>query len=99
MRAALRRDARRRGVGRDVGVLERSNLLLVALDRRAEWYRYHHLLRDLLGAELRRREPEIVPRLHLGRPRGTRPTAFPSWRSTTRGRPVTPTRWRGWSWT
>ncbi len=45
---------------------ERSNLLLVALDRRAEWYRYHHLLRDLLGAELQRREPEIVPRLHLG---------------------------------
>jgi LuxR family maltose regulon positive regulatory protein len=35
--------------------LERSNLLLVALDRRGEWYRYHHLLRDLLGAELRRR--------------------------------------------
>ena len=28
--------------------LERSNLLLVALDRRGEWYRYHHLLRDLL---------------------------------------------------
>ena len=46
--------------------LERSNLLLVALDRRAEWYRYHHLLQDLLGAELRRREPELVPRLHLG---------------------------------
>jgi LuxR family transcriptional regulator, maltose regulon positive regulatory protein len=45
---------------------ERSNLLLVALDRRAEWYRYHHLLRDLLGAELRRREPEMVPQLHLG---------------------------------
>jgi LuxR family maltose regulon positive regulatory protein len=46
--------------------LERSNLLLVALDRRAEWYRYHHLLRDLLHAELRRREPEAVPQLHLG---------------------------------
>ena len=45
--------------------LEGSNLLLVALDRRAEWYRYHHLLRDLLGAELRRREPEIVAQLHL----------------------------------
>jgi LuxR family transcriptional regulator, maltose regulon positive regulatory protein len=45
---------------------ERSNLLLVALDRRAEWYRYHHLLRDLLGAELQRREPEIVARLHRG---------------------------------
>ena len=46
--------------------LARSNLLLVALDRRAEWYRYHHLLQDLLGAELQRREPEIVARLHLG---------------------------------
>jgi LuxR family transcriptional regulator, maltose regulon positive regulatory protein len=46
--------------------LERSNLLLVALDRRAEWYRYHHLLRDLLRTELRRREPEAVPRLNLG---------------------------------
>jgi LuxR family maltose regulon positive regulatory protein len=46
--------------------LERSNLLLVALDRRPEWYRYHHLLQDLLGTELRRREPEIVPGLHLG---------------------------------
>ena len=45
---------------------ERSNLLLVALDRRAEWYRYHHLLRDLLEAELQRREPEIVPWLHRG---------------------------------
>jgi LuxR family maltose regulon positive regulatory protein len=46
--------------------LERSNLLLVALDRRAEWSRYHHLLRDLLRAELRRGEPQAVPRLHLG---------------------------------
>jgi LuxR family maltose regulon positive regulatory protein len=46
--------------------LEGSNLLLVALDQRAEWYRYHHLLQDLLQAELRRREPDIVPRLHLG---------------------------------
>jgi LuxR family transcriptional regulator, maltose regulon positive regulatory protein len=49
-----------------LGAFERSNLLLVALDRRAEWYRYHHLLRDLLGAELQRREPELVPPLHLG---------------------------------
>jgi LuxR family transcriptional regulator, maltose regulon positive regulatory protein len=45
--------------------LEGSNLLLVALDRRAEWYRYHHLLSDLLRTELRRREPEALPRLHL----------------------------------
>jgi LuxR family maltose regulon positive regulatory protein len=41
-----------------------SNLLLVPLDRRREWYRYHHLFRDLLGAELERREPELVPELH-----------------------------------
>jgi LuxR family maltose regulon positive regulatory protein len=44
--------------------LERSILLLVPLDRSREWYRYHHLLRDLLRAELQRSEPELVPRLH-----------------------------------
>ena len=38
--------------------LERSNLLLVPLDRRGDWYRYHHLFRDMLLAELHRQEPE-----------------------------------------
>src|SRR4051794_24470388 len=32
--------------------LERSNLLLVPLDRKREWYRYHHLFRDVLRREL-----------------------------------------------
>jgi LuxR family transcriptional regulator, maltose regulon positive regulatory protein len=41
--------------------LARSNLLLVPLDRRGEWYRYHHLFRDMLLAELRRREPDLIP--------------------------------------
>ena len=41
-----------------------SNLLLVEVDRRNRWYRYHQLLRDLLVAELERREPELVPALH-----------------------------------
>jgi LuxR family transcriptional regulator, maltose regulon positive regulatory protein len=41
-----------------------SNLLLVEVDRRNRWYRYHQLLRDLLLAELERREPELVPELH-----------------------------------
>ena len=41
--------------------LARSNLLLVPLDRHGEWYRYHHLFRDMLLAELRRREPELIP--------------------------------------
>jgi LuxR family maltose regulon positive regulatory protein len=33
-------------------------------DRHREWYRYHHLFRALLGAELERREPELIRRLH-----------------------------------
>jgi LuxR family maltose regulon positive regulatory protein len=41
--------------------LARSNLLLVPLDRRGEWYRYHHLFRDMLLAELERREPGLIP--------------------------------------
>ena len=41
--------------------LARSNLLLVPLDRRGQWYRYHHLFRDMLMAQLHRREPELVP--------------------------------------
>jgi LuxR family maltose regulon positive regulatory protein len=43
--------------------LERSNLLLVPLDRHEEWYRYHHLFRDMLLAELHRMEPELIPAL------------------------------------
>jgi LuxR family transcriptional regulator, maltose regulon positive regulatory protein len=41
--------------------LDQSNLLLVPLDRSGEWYRYHHLFRDMLRAELRRVEPELMP--------------------------------------
>jgi LuxR family transcriptional regulator, maltose regulon positive regulatory protein len=41
--------------------LARSNLLLVPLDRRGEWYRYHHLFRDMLLAELHRTEPGLMP--------------------------------------
>lgn len=44
--------------------LSRSNLLVVPLDRRGEWYRYHHLLAGLLRSELDRREPRLVPQLH-----------------------------------
>jgi LuxR family transcriptional regulator, maltose regulon positive regulatory protein len=52
------------GSGQVLESLEDSNLLVVPLDRHRGWYRYHHLFRDLLLAELRRREPELVPRLH-----------------------------------
>jgi LuxR family maltose regulon positive regulatory protein len=45
--------------------LERRNLLVVPLDRRGEWYRYHHLFRELLHTELLRREPETARELHV----------------------------------
>ena len=41
--------------------LSRSNLLLVPLDRRGQWYRYHHLLRDMLLAELERLQLGLIP--------------------------------------
>jgi LuxR family transcriptional regulator, maltose regulon positive regulatory protein len=41
--------------------LARSNLLLVPLDRRGQWYRYHHLFRDMLLAGLERQEPGLIP--------------------------------------
>jgi LuxR family maltose regulon positive regulatory protein len=42
--------------------LERTNAFLVPLDTRSEQYRYHHLFRQLLVTELRRRDPgdEVV---------------------------------------
>ena len=43
----------------------RSNHFLVPLDRRREWYRYHALFREFLLGELRRVEPDLVPKLHL----------------------------------
>ena len=41
--------------------LARSNAFVVPLDDRGEWYRYHHLFRDLLRTELKRRHPELLP--------------------------------------
>ena len=45
--------------------LEASNLFLIPLDRRREWYRYHALFREFLLGELRRVEPEVITKLHL----------------------------------
>jgi LuxR family transcriptional regulator, maltose regulon positive regulatory protein len=44
--------------------LERSNLFLVPLDQRREWYRYHHLFAQLLRLELASREPALLATLH-----------------------------------
>jgi len=54
-----------KGSGRVLDRMESRNLLVVPLDRRREWYRYHHLLRELLQSELRRREPDLVADLHF----------------------------------
>jgi LuxR family transcriptional regulator, maltose regulon positive regulatory protein len=44
--------------------VERSNLFLVPLDARREWYRYHHLFGELLRHELVRASPDLAPALH-----------------------------------
>jgi LuxR family transcriptional regulator, maltose regulon positive regulatory protein len=47
------------GAAAALAELARSNLMLVPLDRRGQWYRYHHLFRDMLLAELERLEPDL----------------------------------------
>ena len=44
--------------------IERVNYFLIPLDRRHEWYRYHHLFGELLRHELERREPRRAAELH-----------------------------------
>jgi LuxR family maltose regulon positive regulatory protein len=42
----------------------RANQLLIGLDRTGTWFRYHHLLRDLLRLEAHQAFPERMPDLH-----------------------------------
>jgi LuxR family transcriptional regulator, maltose regulon positive regulatory protein len=44
--------------------LARTNGFVVPLDRRGEWYRYHHLFAELLRNELERRRPDVVSTLN-----------------------------------
>jgi LuxR family maltose regulon positive regulatory protein len=44
--------------------LERHNMFVVALDRRREWYRYHHLFGDLLRRQLALQNPELLATVH-----------------------------------
>ena len=41
-------------------VLERSNLFLVPLDDKRQWYRYHHLFAEVLQAHLMEEQPDQV---------------------------------------
>ena len=52
------------GSARKLETLARSNLFVVPLDERRDWYRYHHLFRACLTAELRLEPPELVQELH-----------------------------------
>ncbi len=48
-----------------LAAIARSNLFLVPLDGRGEWYRYHHLFRELLLAELASTDATAASQLHL----------------------------------
>jgi LuxR family maltose regulon positive regulatory protein len=44
--------------------LERTNLFVVPLDNKRQWYRYHHLFADLLRHQLQRRHSDRPAHLH-----------------------------------
>jgi LuxR family maltose regulon positive regulatory protein len=52
------------GSARKLDMLARSNLFVVPLDERRDWYRYHHLFRACLNAELQLESPDLVRELH-----------------------------------
>jgi LuxR family maltose regulon positive regulatory protein len=52
------------GSARQLDALARSNLFVVPLDDRRDWYRYHQLFRSCLNAELRLQASDLIPELH-----------------------------------
>jgi LuxR family maltose regulon positive regulatory protein len=54
----------RSGGERVLQELEATNALVVSLDARRTWFRYHRLFADLLRLELRSTEPGELPALH-----------------------------------
>jgi LuxR family maltose regulon positive regulatory protein len=44
--------------------LEKNNLFIIALDQRRQWYRYHHLFRELLENLFQLKMPDEVARVH-----------------------------------
>jgi LuxR family maltose regulon positive regulatory protein len=49
---------------RRLQALAEANFFLVGLDHHREWYRFHHLFRDMLRAELERLEPDQIAPLN-----------------------------------
>ncbi len=54
----------RRGSTTTLRDLSTQNMLLVPLDRRDEWFRFHSLFSGMLRSELHRTEPELERELH-----------------------------------
>jgi LuxR family maltose regulon positive regulatory protein len=52
------------GTEEQLHALSRTNLFLVPLDDRGEWFRFHHLFGQLLRVELEHREPGLAATLH-----------------------------------
>lgn len=52
------------GSARLLSRLARTNLFLLPLDDRGEWYRFHQLFAQLLRVELEHREPGVAQTLH-----------------------------------
>ena len=52
------------GSAHTLEALARANGFVVPLDRRGEWFRYHHLFGQLLRNELERSEPDVVAELN-----------------------------------
>ena len=55
----------RSGSAQLLAALQRQNLLVIPLDERREWYRFHHLIAEFLHSELSRRDPARLAAVHL----------------------------------
>jgi LuxR family maltose regulon positive regulatory protein len=55
----------RRDSARLLEELRRKNMLVIPLDDRREWYRFHHLLSQFLQSELMRRNPARHAEVHV----------------------------------
>ncbi len=58
--------------------LERDNMFVVPLDRRRQWYRYHHLFSDLLRHRLLQGDSRIVTSLHQRASQWFQANGFPT---------------------
>jgi LuxR family maltose regulon positive regulatory protein len=54
----------RRGSAALLEAVQRRNLLVIPLDDRREWYRFHHLMSTFLRTELARRDPARLRAIH-----------------------------------